>query len=58
MVDIKFEHEFENPIMLGELREIKGLENMLLLRKGMRLSIQPVQEDEFNIILKHAGIQP
>ena len=44
--------------MLPELREIKGLENMLLLRKGMRLSIQPVQEDEFNIILKHAGIQP
>ena len=58
MVDIKFEHEFEKPIMLAELREIKGLENMLLLRKGMRLSIQPVQEDEFNIILKHAGIQP
>ena len=58
MVDIKFEHEFEKPIMLPELREIKGLENMLLLRKGMRLSIQPVQEDEFNIILKHAGIQP
>ena len=44
--------------MLAELREIKGLENMLLLRKGMRLSIQPVQEDEFNIILKHADIQP
>ena len=58
MVDIKFEQEFEKPIMLPELREIKGLENMLLLRKGMRLSIQPVQEDEFNIILKHAGIQP
>ena len=58
MVDIKFEHEFEKPITLSELREIKGLENMLLLRKGMRLSIQPVQEDEFNIILKHAGIQP
>ncbi|MEE3022844.1 MAG: EVE domain-containing protein [SAR324 cluster bacterium] len=55
---MKFEHEFEKPIMLPELREIKGLENMLLLRKGMRLSIQPVQEDEFNIILKHAGIQP
>ena len=58
MEDSKFEHEFEKPIMLAELREIKGLENMLLLRKGMRLSIQPVQEDEFNIILKHAGIQP
>ena len=58
MVDIQFEHEFEKPIMLAELREIKGLENMLLLRKGMRLSIQPVQEDEFNIILKHAGIRP
>ncbi len=58
MVDIKFEHEFEKPIMLAELREIKGLENMLLLRKGIRLSIQTVQEDEFNMILKHAGIHP
>lgn len=44
--------------MLAELRGISGLENMLLLRKRMRLSIQPVLENEFKIILNHAGLGP
>ena len=50
MVDIRFETEFQNPIPLAKLRTTPGLENMQLLRKGMRLSIQPVTADEFNII--------
>jgi predicted RNA-binding protein with PUA-like domain len=36
---------------LKELRSIPELNEMFLLRKGMRLSVQPVTEVEFQLIL-------
>jgi predicted RNA-binding protein with PUA-like domain len=51
MVDIRLEMEFVEPISLSKLRTVSGLEKMMLLRKGMRLSIQPVTADEFDIIV-------
>ena len=51
MVDIRFDTKFPEPIPLAELRQVPGLENMMLLKKGMRLSIQPVTPEEFKIIL-------
>ncbi|MBU0987392.1 MAG: EVE domain-containing protein, partial [Proteobacteria bacterium] len=51
MVDIRFEMQFAEPIPLARLRTVSGLENMMLLRKGMRLSIQPVTAEEFDIIV-------
>jgi predicted RNA-binding protein with PUA-like domain len=51
MVDIRFEMQFAEPISLAKLRTVPGLENMMLLRKGMRLSIQPVTPKEFDIIV-------
>ena len=51
MVDICFEMQFAEPISLAKLRTVPGLENMMLLRKGMRLSIQPVTAKEFDIIV-------
>ena len=54
MVDIQLERQFADVIPLGELREIKSLEEMELLRKGSRLSVQPVQKKEFTAILKEA----
>jgi len=51
MVDIRFESQFAEPIPLAKLRTIPGLKNMLLLRKGTRLSIQPVTTKEFDIIV-------
>jgi predicted RNA-binding protein with PUA-like domain len=50
MVDIQYDRDFESPVLLTELREILGLEDMVLLRKGSRLSVQPVTEDEWKII--------
>jgi predicted RNA-binding protein with PUA-like domain len=50
VVDIQCEAKFESPITLPELREIPGLEEMVLLRKGSRLSVQPVSEKEWQII--------
>ena len=54
MVDIQFEEEFAPPIPLAELRKISGLKNMILLRKGNRLSVMPVTPKEFNTILSLA----
>lgn len=51
MVDIQFEMEFQNPIPLVELRQVPELKDMILLKKGMRLSIQPVTPEAFRIIL-------
>ena len=52
MVDIAFEKEFEEPLPIDRLREIPELEGMELLRKGSRLSVQPVTADEWETIIK------
>ncbi|WP_233231418.1 EVE domain-containing protein [Silvanigrella aquatica] len=41
-------------VSLAELREYEPLKEMLLLRKGQRLSILPVSQTEFNHILQLA----
>jgi predicted RNA-binding protein with PUA-like domain len=51
MVDVQFESEFARPVTLKKLRNIPELKEMFLLRKGMRLSIQPVTKEEFQLIL-------
>jgi len=54
MVDMKFVKKFEQPITLAELKQTPGLENMKVIQRGMRLSVQPVMEEEWGIILKLA----
>jgi predicted RNA-binding protein with PUA-like domain len=54
MVDIRFVSEFTKPIPLKELRRVSGLEGMVLLKKGVRLSVQPVTREEFRIIVAMA----
>ena len=51
MVDIRFESKFHTPLPLAELRRFPALSGMLLLKKGMRLSIQPVTASEFDFIV-------
>lgn len=55
MVDVKFLEQFAQPVPLTYLKTVSGLEGMALLRKGNRLSVQPVTEEEFAIITKLAG---
>ena len=50
MVDIKPVEKFSKEVSLQDIRNNPLLEGMLLLKRGMRLSIQPVTQDEFNII--------
>lgn len=51
MVDVKYKRKMKRVISLQELREKKGLEDMALVRKGNRLSVMPVNEDEWNLII-------
>jgi predicted RNA-binding protein with PUA-like domain len=55
MVDLKFEQALKRPLPLDELRGVAALKEMELLRKGSRLSVQPVRKAEFEAILKLAG---
>ena len=57
VVDIRSEAEFAEPVTLPELRDIPDLEEMVLLRKGSRLSVQPVTEKEWKIITKSRKIR-
>jgi predicted RNA-binding protein with PUA-like domain len=55
MVDIRLVRVFPRPVPLDRLRQEAGLKRMELLRKGSRLSVQPVRPEEWTIVLKLAG---
>ncbi len=52
MVDVRFVEKFPRIISLAELKEAKGLKDMVVVQKGSRLSVQPVTKKEFEIVLK------
>lgn len=52
MVDVRLKSVLRTPLSLQSLRGVKGLEKMELLRRGSRLSVQPVRENEWKIILR------
>lgn len=53
-VQVQFEKQFKNLISLQELREHPELQDLLVLKKGQRLSIQPVEKKHFDILLRLA----
>ncbi|PTN38988.1 EVE domain-containing protein [Desulfonatronum sp. SC1] len=54
MVDIRLVRKFAHPLPLPMLRTVADLVGMELLRKGSRLSVQPVTESQFKTILRLA----
>ncbi len=54
MVDIKFVEKFKQVVTLDELRANAKLAQMLVLRRGQRLSVQPVTAGEFEEVMKMA----
>ncbi|MBW3567231.1 MAG: EVE domain-containing protein [Proteobacteria bacterium] len=52
MVDVAFVERFTGTIGLAEMRAVKGLQEMLVLRKGNRLSITPVSRQEWNTVVR------
>ncbi|HSG59424.1 MAG TPA: EVE domain-containing protein [Woeseiaceae bacterium] len=49
--DVDFLRKLGRTITLSELKEHPDLEGMILLRRGNRLSIMPVSEDHWDLIL-------
>jgi predicted RNA-binding protein with PUA-like domain len=54
-VDIRFESKLPRPVTLPELRAAPALAEMVLLRRGSRLSVQPVTAAEWKQIVKLGG---
>jgi predicted RNA-binding protein with PUA-like domain len=52
LVDIKFVERFPEIVPLDVLKKTAGLEQMMVIRKGARLSVQPVTKGEFDIVSK------
>jgi predicted RNA-binding protein with PUA-like domain len=55
MVDIEPVMQLPDSVSLQSVRDNPACENMLLIRRGQRLSIQPVDEDDFDTILTMGG---
>ena len=54
MVDVKFKKKFKQFISLDDLKAASSLKNMLILRKGNRLSITEISKKEWDAINKLA----
>ncbi len=55
--DVAFVAAFDRVLPLAELRDVPGLEEMMLLKKGMRFSVMPITKKEFEIVVKLAGVK-
>lgn len=51
-VEIVLEAALAKPVTLEAMRKVPGLARMTLLQRGSRLSVQPVTEAEWEIVLK------
>ena len=56
MVDVKYRKPLKNYLSLQDIREAPALKDMLVIRRGQRLSIQPVSEKDWKAVLKLGGI--
>lgn len=50
MVDVKFIEKLPRIVSLDEIRTLPKCADMLLLKKGQRLSIQPIEKEHFDAI--------
>jgi predicted RNA-binding protein with PUA-like domain len=52
MVDISFVSKFRSVVTLAALKQTPGLERMVVLQRGSRLSVQPVTKAEFDTVVR------
>lgn len=52
MVDLRAVEPLRRPLGLADLRGVPGLEQMTLLQRGSRLSVQPVTPEEWEIVYR------
>ena len=51
LVDVEFVRKLGRPITLAEIKAHSGLDDMILTRRGNRLSIMPVSKEHWDLIL-------
>ena len=51
-VDVEFVERFPATVALETLKKTPGLEEMMVIKKGSRLSVQPVTRAEFAIVTR------
>ncbi len=52
LVDVEFVRKLERTITLAEIKEAKGLDGLILTRKGNRLSIMPIEKKHWDKLLR------
>lgn len=57
-VDVRLLKQFTRPVLRDQLRDTKATQQMLVLRRGQRLSIQPVTKQEWLAVHRLAGETP
>lgn len=55
MVDVEFVEKLPTYVALADLKDDPALEGMLVVRRGIRLSVQPVEAAHFAHVLRRAG---
>lgn len=58
MVDVGYIAMVDPPVTLEMLKQTRGLEQMKVVQKGSRLSVQPVTPEEWDIVLSMAQQVP
>ena len=56
MVDVQFRLRLPHPLTRGDLRRRPLLQEMMVLQRGSRLSVQPVTAGEWRAVLELAGV--
>jgi predicted RNA-binding protein with PUA-like domain len=54
LVDVAYKRKLKRTITLAEIKETKGLDGLLLTRKGNRLSIMPIEKKHWDKLLSLA----
>ena len=54
LVDVEFVRKLPEPVTLTDIKAHPGLDDMILTRRGNRLSIMPVSKEHWDIILSMA----
>lgn len=58
MVDVQLIQRFDSPVTREQLATDKVTSQMLVMKKGMRLSIQPMTDEEWEAVHRLAGASP
>lgn len=51
-VTVEFVKKFESILTLDDIRNTKKLQTMLVIKRGQRLSVQPVTKAEYDVIVQ------